>query len=77
MSNIHPDLRKKAAAYAHLFDGKHAETVLNDLNTKFNASSIKKVDGEVDPNATLIMCGAREVLLYIDYMLRIAHAPSE
>ena len=59
------DLKRE---YHRLFTSPQAEKVLADLNEKFNGTTLKKVDGVIDPNASIAAAGCREVLLYIDQM---------
>jgi hypothetical protein len=71
-------LRKKAGAYHKLFTGPNAKYVLEDLNNQFNRGCLRKSpDGSIDPNASIAAAGSREVLLYIDDMMRIADATTE
>ncbi len=63
-------------AYHTLFSSPDAELVMEDLEYRFNKSTLKKVDKVIDPNASLAAAGAREVLLYIQLM-REHHAPTE
>ncbi len=60
----------KRKAYAALFKGPNAEIVLDDLESRFNGTGLKKVDGKIDQNAVMVAAGERNVLLYIYEQLR-------
>jgi hypothetical protein len=66
---IRHEQAKVKSAYAELFTGLAAEVVLKDLNSRFNGTALRKVNGLIDANATVAAAGCREVLLYIDYMM--------
>jgi hypothetical protein len=57
-------------AYRNLFKNPDARAVLDDLDYRFNRSTLKKVNGVIDPHASIAAGGAREVLLYIELMMR-------
>ena len=63
-------------AYRLLFKGSDAEAVLKDLNKTFNRSSLKKINGVLDPNAIIAAAGSRDVLLHIENMMRDDNATS-
>ena len=56
-------------AYGRLFQGSDADVVLHDLNDIFNGTTLKKVEGLIDPHACIAAAGCREVLLYIKMMM--------
>lgn len=64
-------VRKKLAAYRGVFGGPDGQTVLDDLKSQFNGTSLRKVNGLIDANASIAAAGCREVVLYIEQMLRI------
>jgi hypothetical protein len=64
------ELNKKKAAYQSVFVGPNAEAVLTDLFERFNRTTLKKVDNVIDPYASIAASGCREVLLYIEQMMR-------
>ena len=76
-----PELKKEALtlrrAYFNLFNTPDAKLVLDDLDVRFNRSTLRRVNKLIDPNASLAAAGAREVLLYIDLMMRDKNATSE
>ena len=39
------------------------------MNAVFNGTTLKKVEGVIDPNASIAAAGCREVLLYIKMMM--------
>ena len=55
-------------SYDNLFKSPDGELVLEDLCKKFDGTTIRTVDKVVDVHASIAASGAREVLLYIDYM---------
>jgi hypothetical protein len=59
--------------YANVFNAPDGEALLADLEIKFGGTTLKKVDGKIDPNASIAAAGCREVLLYINAM-RKEHA---
>jgi len=76
-----PELKKEhlalCRAYRTLFLSPDAQVVMADLNLKFNRTTIRKVDGRVDPHGSMSASGAREVLLYIEFMMREKDATSD
>ena len=66
------DYENLKACYARWVESPDAKPCLDDLNTRFNGTTLKKskVDGKIDPNASIAAAGGREVLLYIDQMTR-------
>jgi hypothetical protein len=56
------------ALYDRVFKSPDGKKVLEDLELRFNGTALKKVDGLIDPNASIAMAGCREVLLYIAQM---------
>lgn len=56
------------AAYRNLFNTPDGKVVLQDLDQKFNGSLLKKTEGLVDPNASLVAIGKREVIVHINAM---------
>lgn len=65
-------MEKRLKAYRAVFTGPNGQAVLDDLTSQFGGTSLKKVDGEIDVNATLAAAGAREVVLYIKQCLDLA-----
>jgi hypothetical protein len=61
-------------AYRTLFLSPDAERVMADLYKKFNGTTIRVVDGRMDTHASDAAAGAREVLLYIEFMMREKNA---
>ena len=61
---------ERRRAYVNLFDSPNGKVVLEDLDKQFNRTTLRKVDGVIDPNASIAAAGCREVLLYIDEMMR-------
>ena len=61
---------ERRRAYVNLFDSPNGKVVLEDLDKQFNRTTLRKVDGVIDPNASIAAAGCREVLLYIDDMMR-------
>jgi hypothetical protein len=57
-------------AYKRVFDSPDADTVMADLYEQFNGSALKANNGIVDTSASIAALGAREVLLYIERMMR-------
>ena len=55
-------------AFERLFSSPDGIAVLEDLDYRFNGTTLKKRDGLIDPNATIAAAGCREVLLYIQQM---------
>jgi hypothetical protein len=54
--------------YDRVFKSPDGKKVLEDLEFRFNGTTLKKVDGLIDPNASIAAGGCREVLLYIAQM---------
>ncbi len=67
-------LSQKQNAYRQIFTGSNAELVLEDLAQKFNGTTLKKVNGVIDANSSIAAAGCREVLLYIEQMMRVKDA---
>jgi len=67
----HQKLRR---AYHNLFISPDAEAVMQDLYARFNGTTLKYKDGVIDVNASIGLAGAREVLLYIEFMMRDKNA---
>jgi hypothetical protein len=65
------------SAYQRMFNSPDAEPVMADLYKHFNGTTLKHKDGVIDPNASIAAAGCREVLLYIELMMRETHATSE
>ena len=69
-----PEIKKEhqalRRAYFNLFSSPDAEKILDDLDHRFNGTTIRNVDKVMDVNASIAAAGAREVLLYIDFMMR-------
>ena len=61
---------ERRRAYINLFDSPNGKVVLEDLDKQFNRTTLRKVDGVIDPIASIAAAGCREVLLYIDEMMR-------
>ena len=73
-----PELKKEhlalCRAYRSLFLSPDAKLVMLDLKQKFYGTTIRKVDGKVDPHGSMSAAGAREVLIYIEFMMREKNA---
>jgi hypothetical protein len=68
------DVHKKQAAlratYQRLFNSPDAELVMADLYQRFNGTTLKHHERLIDPYASIAAAGCREVLLYIELMMR-------
>jgi len=65
-------------AYQQVFKGPNAELVMKDLEAQFNRTTLRKVNGVIDPYSSIAAAGCREVLLYIDQMMETEnHAVTE
>lgn len=64
------------ANYQRLFNSPDAEPVMEDLYRQFNGTTLKHKDGVIDPYASIAAAGCREVLLYIELMMREKNATS-
>jgi hypothetical protein len=62
------------SAYQRLFNSPDAQLVMADLYLQFNGTTLKHVDRVIDPNASIAAAGCREVLLYIELMMRERNA---
>jgi hypothetical protein len=67
-------VRRKIQAYQRLFASPDAELVLEDLYQKFNGTTLKHKEGIIDVNASIAAAGCREVLLYIEQLMRVNDA---
>ena len=67
-------IAEKKRAYYNLLNSPDGEVILRDLDEKFNRTTLRKVNGVIDPNASIAAAGCREVLLYIDEMMRTNNA---
>lgn len=80
------DVQKKQvvlrSAYQRLFKSPDAQLVMEDLYLQFNGTTLKsypKYDSGpkvIDPYASIAAAGCREVLLYIELMMRERNATS-
>jgi hypothetical protein len=74
------DVHKKQAAlratYQRLFNSPDAEPVMADLYQRFNGTTLKHHERLIDPYASIAAAGCREVLLYIELMMRDKNATS-
>jgi hypothetical protein len=59
--------------YTRVFNSPDGEALLDDLEMRFGGTTLKKVNGTIDPNASIAAAGCREVLIYINLM-RKEHA---
>ncbi len=64
-------------AYRNLFLSPDAQLVMADLYQKFNGTTLKHSEGVIDPYASIAASGCREVLLYIELMMREQDATTE
>jgi len=55
-------------AFERLFSSPDGIAVLEDLEYRFNGTTLKKKEGVIDPYASIAQAGCREVLLYIQQM---------
>ena len=62
------------ASYQRVFNSPDAESVMADLYLQFNGTTLKHKDGVIDANASIAAAGCREVLLYIELMMRDKNA---
>jgi hypothetical protein len=67
---IKAEYRALKQAYRTVLGSPAAQPILDDLAKQFNKTSLKKVEGVLDINASIAAAGAREVLLYIDIMMK-------
>ena len=65
---------KLRRAYHNLFVQPDAEAVMADLYQRFNGTTLKHKDGIIDVHASIAAAGPREVLLYIEFMMRDTNA---
>ena len=72
------DIQKRTvrlrANYQRMFNSPDAEEVMADLYRQFNGTTLKHKDGVIDPYASIAAAGCREVLLYIELMMRDKNA---
>jgi len=54
--------------YERLFNSPDGKVVLEDLEFRFNGTTLKSHDGVIDPYRSIAAGGCREVLLYISQM---------
>jgi hypothetical protein len=55
-------------AYNAFFDTPNGQVIWDNLNRTFADDIVAKKDGIVDPNATLVRAGNRQVLQFIQHM---------
>jgi hypothetical protein len=67
---LKPEYLALKRAYSSLFSSPDAEKVMEDLYYRFNRSTMRTVEHKVDVHASIAAAGAREVLLYIELMMR-------
>jgi hypothetical protein len=65
------------AAYQRLFNSPDAELVMKDLYQRFNGTTLKHHERVIDPYASIAAAGCREVLLYIELMMRDKNATTK
>jgi hypothetical protein len=74
------DVQKRQAtlrsAYQRLFKSPDSELVMEDLYQRFNGTTLKHHERLIDPYASIAAAGCREVLLYIELMMRDKNATS-
>lgn len=63
-------LDRKRAAYHALFSTPNGKVVLEDLRAAFGQSTLKKGTDGLDPYASIASAGSREVVLYIEFMMK-------
>lgn len=68
LSKVQDRLKRRAIAYVHVFESPDGKRILEDLEYRFNGTTLKKHEGVIDPNASIAAAGCREVLLYINHM---------
>ena len=56
--------------YRTILGNPSAQPILDDLDRRFNGSTLRQVDKVFDVHASMAAAGAREVLLHIDKMMR-------
>lgn len=71
--DVRAENKELRSSYHRIFNSPDAETIMRDLRKQFDGTTLRKVNGVIDPNASLAAAGCREVLLYID-MMREEHA---
>jgi hypothetical protein len=64
-------LRKKLLAYKEVFSTPNGQIVLEDLKSQFDGTTLQKKDGVIDVHASIAAAGCREVVLYIEQMMRV------
>lgn len=63
--------RKRIETFYAVFNSPQGKLVLEELKAQFGGNTLKKTkDGAIDANACLAASGAREVIIYIEEMLR-------
>jgi hypothetical protein len=59
---------KVSQTFERVFSSPDGKTILEELEFRFNGTTLKKHNGLIDPNASIAAAGCREVLLYINQM---------
>ena len=62
--------------YRTILGNPAAQPILEDLDRRFNGSTLRQVEKGFDVHASMAAAGAREVLLHIDKMMREKDATS-
>lgn len=65
-------IEQRMRAYQAIFTSPNGQTVLDDLRSQFGGTTLRKSDGVIDVNASIAAAGCREVVLYIEQMMRIS-----
>lgn len=64
-------IKRKYASYKNLFATPDGKAVLEDLERQFGGTTLRKNNGVIDPNASIAAAGCREVLLYIENIIKV------
>jgi len=65
LRDIQAKQAKISGAFERVFNSPDGKAVLEELEYRFNGTTLKKHNGLIDPNASIAAAGCREVLLYI------------
>jgi hypothetical protein len=70
IEEVQAEQAKIRRAYFHVFASEDAKLVMKDLENKFGGSTLRQIDKKIDVHASIAAAGCREVLLYIQAMMR-------
>lgn len=68
LQRVQAKVSKLGGAYDRVFASPDGQAVLQDLEFHFNGTTLRKVNGKIDPHASIAAGGCREVLLHIENM---------